>query len=115
MAWSCAPRWVVSAAWGAARCGVRVVNLQDGDTVAAWSCPTHEDLNREVHGGVHDDHGLLAISDPDEMDGGEMDQVHGEESDAMETPFDESDELDIESELDPAIDAELEGEGIAED
>ena len=97
--------------------GVRVVNLQDGDTVAALAVLTHEDLNREVDGGVHDDHGLLAIPDPDEMDGGEMDPGDGdvEESDAMETPFDESDELDIESELDPAIDAELEGEGIAED
>ena len=68
-------------------------------------------------GGVQDDHGLLAIPDPDEIDGGEMEpgDVDVEESDAMEPPFDENDELDIESELDPAIDAELESEGIAED
>lgn len=35
--------------------GVRVVNLQDGDTVAALAVLTYEDLNREVDGGSRDD------------------------------------------------------------
>ena len=35
--------------------GVRVVHLQDGDTVAAMAVLTHEDLNREVDGGSRDE------------------------------------------------------------
>jgi DNA gyrase subunit A len=35
--------------------GVRVVNLQDGDTVAAMAILTQEDLSRGVDGGVHDE------------------------------------------------------------
>lgn len=35
--------------------GVKVVNLMDGDTVAALAVITHEDLSREVDGGIRDD------------------------------------------------------------
>jgi DNA gyrase subunit A len=35
--------------------GVRLVNLLDGDTVAAMAVITHEDLDREIDGGVTDD------------------------------------------------------------
>ncbi len=35
--------------------GVRVVNLQDGDSVAALAVLTYEDLNREVDGGSRDE------------------------------------------------------------
>jgi DNA gyrase subunit A len=35
--------------------GVRVVNLQDGDSVAALAVLTHEDLTREVDGGSRDE------------------------------------------------------------
>jgi DNA gyrase subunit A len=35
--------------------GVRVVNLQEGDSVAALAVLTYEDLNREVDGGSRDD------------------------------------------------------------
>lgn len=40
--------------------GVRVVNLQEGDSVAALAVLTHEDLNREVDGGSRDDDGPVA-------------------------------------------------------
>src|SRR5690606_11551199 len=41
--------------------GVRVVNLQDGDSVAALAVITHEDLNREVDGGSGDEDGAPVI------------------------------------------------------
>jgi DNA gyrase subunit A len=50
--------------------GVRVVNLQEGDSVAALAILTHEDMNREVDGGSHDDDGspvLASIASNGEM------------------------------------------------
>lgn len=43
--------------------GVRIVNLQEGDTVAAVAVITYADLNRGVDGGIQDDSGLLATAD----------------------------------------------------
>lgn len=42
--------------------GVRLVNLQDGDTVAALAVITQEDLSREIDGGVADDADAEAVS-----------------------------------------------------
>jgi hypothetical protein len=41
---------------------VRLVNLQDGDTVAALAVITQEDLSREIDGGVADDADAEAVS-----------------------------------------------------
>ncbi|MEZ4615248.1 MAG: hypothetical protein R2867_07015 [Caldilineaceae bacterium] len=42
------------AAWGATR-GVRIVNLQADDSVAALAVITHDDLTRGVDGGTDDE------------------------------------------------------------
>jgi len=42
--------------------GVRVVNLQEGDSVAALAVLTYEDLTREVDGGSRDDDGEMPDS-----------------------------------------------------
>jgi DNA gyrase subunit A len=45
---------------GRATRGVRIVNLQEGDTVAALAVLTHEDLNRGVDGGATDETGAAS-------------------------------------------------------
>ena len=42
--------------------GVRVVNLQPGDSVAALAVLTYADMNREVDGGTHDGEGPAVVA-----------------------------------------------------
>ena len=66
--------------------GVRVVNLQDGDTVAAMAILTQEDLSRGVDGGVQDEMPpieLLANGADQELDLAELE--------AMDRALDEQD------------------------
>ncbi len=95
--------------------GVRVVNLQEGDTVAALAVLTYADLTRSVDGNeqdpnvaydnVQDENGLLVTADADEFDN------------AATTDVDNRGRID--NELDEADDnldeTELAGEGIADD
>ena len=91
--------------------GVRVVNLLNGDTVAAFTVITHEDLNRGVDGGVQDDHGLLAVPDTEiDVDA----EVGAEEPELIENGMDEADELELETELEPELATALEGDEIEE-
>jgi DNA gyrase subunit A len=82
--------------------GVRIVNLQEGDSVAALAVITYEDLNREVDGGSRDDDGLVdkvSIEDsvPDDA------EVH---DDLLDAELDLEDDVE-EEELD---DGELDGD-----
>ncbi|MCX6048445.1 MAG: DNA gyrase subunit A [Chloroflexi bacterium] len=94
--------------------GVRVVNLQEGDTVAALAVLTYADLTRSVDGheqdpgvafdGVQDENGLLVTADADEFDGA------GSMADEAERIENELDEVDVN--LD---ETELAGEGLADE
>ncbi|CAN5709172.1 DNA gyrase subunit A [soil metagenome] len=94
--------------------GVRVVNLQEGDMVAALAVLTYADLTRSVDGNeqdpsmaydsVQDENGLLVTADADELDGAAMEV---DENVRIEDELDEADE-----DLD---ESELAGEGIADD
>ncbi len=64
--------------------GVRVVNLQDGDTVAAMAILTHEDLNRGVDGGSRDE--------VDAVDGAAAELLIEEDSGVTVAEEEESDE-----------------------
>jgi DNA gyrase subunit A len=85
--------------------GVRVVNLQDGDSVAALAVLTHEDLTREVDGGSRDEDETRAVipTIDHEADGA------GDDFADDEPALDEM-ELDTSDERDPEAEMALEGE-----
>ena len=57
--------------------GVRVVNLQEGDTVAALAVLTHDDLTRGVDGGTGDEHSVYEVA-PNGASVAQALEVHGE-------------------------------------
>jgi DNA gyrase subunit A len=89
--------------------GVRVVNLQEGDSVAALAVLTYEDLNREVDGGSRDDnevpdvetmqgntellgdHGLDGDLHDDLVDDTDLDDADLNDTDPNDSAFDDSD------------------------
>jgi DNA gyrase subunit A len=82
--------------------GVRIVNLQEGDSVAALAVITYEDMNREVDGGSRDDDGFVdKVSIEDSVPGDA--EVH---DDLLDAELDLEDDVE-EEELD---DGELDGD-----
>jgi hypothetical protein len=97
--------------------GVRVVNLQDGDSVAALAVLTYEGLNREVDGGSRDDDdatnvmvahadaelhdGLVDDGDFDDvdLDGADLDDSELDDGELNDGDFDDSDVDDGEAAL----------------
>jgi hypothetical protein len=88
---------------------VRIVNLLEGDSVAALAVLTYEDLNREIDGGSHDDQGVdstVAARDgnglqdelPDELHDDILDE-DGFEDDGLEDDSLEDDGDDSEAAL----------------
>lgn len=94
--------------------GVKVVNLGEGDSVAALAVLTHEDLTREVDGGSRDD------EEPVQSNGsvvrGPMHKPSGESQADDDENFDESDfESGVEDFDDFADDAAMAVEGEDEE
>ncbi|MCC6454812.1 MAG: DNA gyrase subunit A [Caldilineaceae bacterium] len=85
--------------------GVRVVNLQEGDSVAALAILTHEDLTRGVDGGSQDDEGgpvaELMASNGEMLDGDVLDgDLDGDaELDDYDPDSDDFDDSDSETAL----------------
>ena len=97
--------------------GVRVVNLQDGDTVAALAVLTYEDLNREVDGGSRDDDdpnapGTIAVNGGNGnlalTDGLGDDEILDERELSLDGDLDDGDLEDDEVAL--AVEGDLEGD-----
>ncbi len=85
--------------------GVRIVNLQEGDTVAAVAVITYADLNRGVDGGVQEDSGLLAVTDNAllavDENGGLTNGAHLLDVDD-DLGDDSADEMEMDAEFEPA-------------
>jgi len=78
--------------------GVRVVNLQEGDTVAAVAVLTYADLNRAVDGGVQDDSGLPVTSENGALsNGNELPDTSDEPVDEMVDENEQDAMLDMEA------------------
>lgn len=90
--------------------GVRIVNLQEGDTVAAVAVITHADLNRGVDGGVQEDGGLLTVTDNGllavDENGGLTNGAHLLDVDGAlgddDLGDDSADEMEMDAEFEPA-------------
>jgi len=81
--------------------GVRVVNLQEGDSVAALAVLTYEDLTREVDGGSRDDDGEM----PDSLHNGLLTGDAELHDDMLDTELDDSGLDDGELDDDALVDS----------
>ncbi len=90
--------------------GVRIVNLQEGDTVAAVAVITYADLNRGVDGGIQDDSGLLATADNGLLASGEngvlTNGIHLLDADD-DLGDNSADEMEMDGEFEPVEDSPL--------
>jgi DNA gyrase subunit A len=89
--------------------GVRVVNLLDGDTVAALAVITHDDLNRGVDGGGQEPQPLGSMDGHrEEIDGVEFegDDIDIDDLDSGELDSDEVDAIDSDLDVAPEMESE---------
>jgi DNA gyrase subunit A len=75
--------------------GVRVVNLQDGDTVAALAVLTHEDLTRGIDGGGSDEEQSVEVNGYPDAEP-VLDGSDSETDELLDEPLDMAAELELE-------------------
>jgi DNA gyrase subunit A len=75
--------------------GVRVVNLQDGDTVAALAVLTHEDLTRGIDGGGSDEEQSVEVNGYPDAEP-VLDESDSETDELLDEPLDMAAELELE-------------------
>ncbi len=95
--------------------GVRVVNLQPGDSVVALAVLTYADMNREVDGGTHDGEGIVVVAMDATKGGHDAVDLDGDLDADLDGEMDDEIDEDLLDEADDDADEGSADDGFADD